>query len=105
MRSTINRRISDREIAVIRAALGGARVPGAEALVEPSLENLQVVGGCACGCASVEFARSEESVPSVVVADGIGTTDAGGMVGVLVWGEGGRLTGLEIYDLGAGQND
>jgi len=41
----------------------------------------------------------------MLVADGIGTTSAGGQVGVIVWGRGKAITGLEIYDLGAGEND
>ncbi|MGH7535357.1 MAG: hypothetical protein ACREMG_07215, partial [Gemmatimonadales bacterium] len=39
------------------------------------------------------------------IADGIGTTPAGGKVGVIVWGTAEAVTGLEVYDLGAGAAD
>ncbi len=80
-------------------------MPGAESLEESALEKPRVVSRCGCGCASVDFVRLKEWGALRSVADGIGTTDAGGRVGVLAWGKGGRLLGLEIYDLGDGQSD
>jgi hypothetical protein len=39
------------------------------------------------------------------VADGTARTSRGGQVGVIVWGRPDAITGLEIYDLGAGDGD
>jgi hypothetical protein len=39
------------------------------------------------------------------IADGTATTPSGGGVGVIVFGTSTKITGLEVYDLGAGDND
>jgi hypothetical protein len=64
-----------------------------------------VVGVCGCGCDSVDFTPHDPSHTSAPVADGVGTTPAGGDVGVIVWGTSDAITGLEIYDMGAGESD
>ena len=40
-----------------------------------------------------------------VLAAALEHAPAGGEVGVIVWGRGNAVTGLEIYDLGAGPAD
>jgi hypothetical protein len=35
----------------------------------------------------------------------VGTTKLGGTVGIIVWGRDDQITGLEVYDLGAGEDD
>jgi hypothetical protein len=104
-RTTEPRRISSAETAVIQAALD--RAPTASPLVRLPLplEELRVVGLCECGCDSVDFVPVESAVHSRPLADGIGTTSAGGDVGIIVWGTDDAVTGLEIYDLGAGDGD
>ena len=92
------RPISPTELAVLRAAL--ERAPSDQPLRElrTPLEDLQVIGVCACGCDSVEF--SAQDIPkSRPLADGVGTRPVGGYVGVLVWGTDHDVTGLEVYDL------
>jgi hypothetical protein len=100
-----HRRIRQNEAEIIRAALERAsRVPLDETAwaVIPSLE---VVARCECGCASVDFdAPTSEQRPGIV-ADATGQTPRGGQVGVIVWGRSDAITGLEIYDLGAGDDD
>jgi hypothetical protein len=63
-----------------------------------------VVDQCNCGCASVDFAFAGEERPRPI-ADGVATTPAGGGVGVIVFGTADAITGLEIYDNGAGERD
>ena len=58
-----------------------------------------------CGCASVDFDSPVSEERSKPIADGTGTTPRGGQVGVIVWGRSDAITGLEIYDLGAGDDD
>jgi hypothetical protein len=98
------RGINQRETEIIRVALErAARVPLDET-VWAVIPNLEIVARCECGCASVEFdAPSDER--SGVIADATGQTPRGGQVGVIVWGRSDAITGLEIYDLGAGDDD
>lgn len=100
----IDRPISDREAEVITEAVNAAPlVQDAESFLE-GLSSLRVTGRCKCGCASVDFGEPPPPGQSARIADAIGVTDAGGNVGVLVWGSAGRVSALEIFDLGAGQD-
>ena len=88
------RPLSDVEAAVV------ARLHAINELPVPSatdLEALQVVGGCGCGCASVDFLP--DTGGGKVLADGYGVTPSGVEVGLLLWGRDGQLSGLEIYML------
>ena len=98
------RAIRQEEVEVIRATLERASVRPVTALATASIPNLSVVGRCECGCASVDFERTP-ALRSTPVADGIGETPRGGQVGIIVWGRPDAITGLEIYDLGAGDGD
>ena len=100
MRARPNRPINDDEVRVISTALQRCpEIPEAPALV-PTLGDLRVVGGCECGCASVDFAiaKPEQRIP---IADGLGMLANGERVGVIVWGTPNAVTGLEIYDMSA----
>jgi hypothetical protein len=100
MRATPNRPINDDEVRVIRTALECcAEIPEASALV-PKLGDLRVVGGCECGCASVDFSRASSEQPKPI-AEAVGILANGEDVGVIVWGTSSTVTGLEIYDLTA----
>ena len=57
-----------------------------------------------CGCASVDFEKEQLGI-SQPIADGTGKTANGGSVGIIVWGANNLITGLEVYDLGAGDDD
>ena len=99
------RSIREDEIEVIRATLERAGVQAVMASAATSIHGLAVVGRCECGCASVDFDATHSEERSVPVGDGIGKTPRGGQVGVIVWGRADAITGLEIYDLGAGDDD
>jgi hypothetical protein len=104
MRAKPNREISAAEAACLRAALEHASViPEATGLIG-TISALRVVGRCDCGCASVDLVKdsTEQNKP---IADGTGKTARGGDVGLIVWGTNQAITGLEIYDLGAGDDD
>lgn len=62
-----------------------------------TLPNLQVIGRCGCGCASVDFAHLPQGEIAELVADAIAETPSGESVGVLVWAHGGQFVGLEIF--------
>ena len=97
------RSITEVEIAVIRAALEKAADPGCLAALSAGLSQLQVVGRCSCGCDSIDFEK-EEPPRSQPIANCVGTTVDGNEVGVIVWGRSDAVTGLEIFDVGPGEN-
>lgn len=103
-RKIFQRPVSAEEVAVIRAALERAALAPEYKTLVSSLSGLRVVGGCGCGCDSVDF-QEEPFIHSQRLADALGDTPKGGRVGVMVWGTPQQVTGLEIYDLGAGQDD
>ena len=104
MRSKPNRSISETEAACIRVTLERAPALPDISTLAATIGALRVVDRCDCGCASVDF-ENDASEHAQPIADGIGKTASGGDVGVIVWGNSNAITGLEIYDLGAGEND
>ena len=103
-RITVNRGISVEETVVIRTALEKAAVAEFQALGS-KLQHLRAIDQCGCGCDSVDFVTYNPSNPPKPLAQGIGETPRGGTVGVIVWGTSEGVTGLEIFDLGAGDDD
>jgi hypothetical protein len=105
MRPALDRPITSEEAAVIRSAL--KRVPTLPEVLRfaASIDHLHAVSRCGCGCDSVDFAEHDPAHPSRIIANGIGTTPAGWQVGVLVWATEDAITGLEVSDLGAGDDD
>ena len=99
------RLIREQEVDVIRATLERACVQPLDDSVLHSLPKLIVVSRCDCGCASIDFEATPSDERSQPVADGTGTTQRGGQVGVIIWGRKDAVTGLEVYDLGAGGDD
>jgi hypothetical protein len=73
--------------------------------VSAGVPDLKVVARCECGCASVDFDAPTSDERSGIVADATGRTPKGGQVGIIVWGRSDAITALEIYDLGAGDDD
>ncbi len=101
----LKRKINIQEINIIRQALARTAVSPEIIKLETTVEGLTVVGKCDCGCDSVDF-QEHNAVPDIKpIADGTGITPKGGVVGVIVWGTPKIITGLEIYDLGAGDKD
>src|SRR5713101_6453382 len=100
-----HRAITPDETEVIRAALEHARVLRIDDAAKAALPVLTVVAKCECGCASVDFDAPPSQERSTIVADGTARTSRGGQIGVIVWGRPDAITGLEIYDLGAGEGD
>lgn len=101
-RARIDRPVSSSEQSVLRAALTKVPVVASATALIDCLEKLRVVERCACGCDTVEFYRTNGPEKAEIVADGIGRTPQGGRVGVIVWGTANEVTGLEVYDMGAG---
>ena len=100
-----HRGINQGEAEIIRAALELASLAPLGEAVRAAIPNLLVVARCECGCASVVFDAPPSDQRSSVIADATGHTPRGGQVGVIVWGRSDAITGLEIYGLGAGDDD
>lgn len=93
MRKVSPRPLTTRELAVVRRLL----VLGGNLEAQPNLDELQVVGRCECGCATIDFAEDTEGSSPLV--DVFGRTADGADVGVILWARHGFLSGLEIYTL------
>src|SRR5438105_450818 len=99
------RAITPNEAEVVRAALEYACVLHIDDAAKAPVPTLTVVAKCECGCASVDFDAPPSEERAVLVADGTARTSRGERVGVMVWGRPDAITGLETYDLGAGEGD
>jgi hypothetical protein len=105
LRLSTPRPLTERELGVLRATLERAERVALAPHVFEGLQSLRVIGGCECGCDSVDFAEHDSERPSRPIADGTGKTPAGGDVGIIIWGTDDAVTGIEVYDLGAGDED
>ncbi len=90
------RAITPAELAVLRRAVQVGSIAEADVPSLDGAESLQVVGRCACGCASVDFQRLRPGHLPGLVADASGETGTGERVDVLVFASEGQFTGLEI---------
>ena len=99
------RPIRPEEVDVIRVTLEHALVHPVDDDAVQAIPGLTVVARCECGCASVDFEERALENPWMPLGDGMGTTPRGAQVGIIVWGRRERITGLEVYGLGAGNND
>ncbi|SDF67212.1 hypothetical protein [Terriglobus roseus] len=103
------RPITPQEKALLTAMLHSS---GPEALAFlPQLEDMMVKHSeCTCGCPSLEFAPPPDETRTAyrysnIVADMYGYANDvppetnHGMMGLILWQAGGKLTGLEAYDL------
>ena len=59
--------------------------------------DLHVVGGCGCGCPSVDFEVGGQAAEASIIADADGTSPEGLPVGVILWAKHNRISGLEVY--------
>src|SRR5258706_11664111 len=97
---TIKRRpITEAELAVTRHTLTVGRAGDFAFSLIDGAQGLFVVGGCGCGCPTVEFESPGGPADHGVIADGIGLSSQGRKVGVMVWGSRNYISGLEVYGL------
>ena len=82
---------------LIEAMLGAVRSGVSRYIGQ--LEVAEVVGGCGCGCPSINFtiasALTEAALSPVLVADA--ESPEGVPVGVILWARGGCLSGLDVH--------
>ena len=99
------RKISPEEIEVVRWLLAHGAMKDVSAYRAESLEGCAVVSACPCGCASIDFVYpgSTETAgtrSTSIIAEAIVRWFDGTQAGVMLWGDTGRLLGIELYELG-----
>jgi hypothetical protein len=100
------RPVSPEEIEVVRWLLANGAMRDVSAYQADSLRGAEVVAACPCGCASIDFVVAgapEEPRPpraSQIIAEAITRWPDGAQAGVMLWGEPGRVHGIELYELG-----
>jgi hypothetical protein len=91
------RPLSEGEHDLIEALLGALRSGVGRYIGQ--LESVEVVGGCGCGCPSIDLkldAKGSDGPPKpLILADA--ESPEGVPVGVILWSRGGRLSGLEVH--------
>ena len=95
------RPVTPLEQAVITAMLNGGG-PVLRSFL-PQLEGMMVQSNCTCGCPSLAFAPPPDSTRIDLYRQNVLAQMTGeardGLVGLILWQAGGKLTGLEAYDL------
>ena len=95
--SACRRPLSIEEQDLIDALLGAAGAAAGRYLGQ--LATVEVVGGCGCGCPTINLSVStrggEGAATPLVIADAV--TPDGVPVGVILWVRGGVLSGLEVH--------
>jgi hypothetical protein len=90
------RPITEAEASVIEHALIAEGL-GTDPLLA-SVRSLLVIGRCGCGCASVDFAVPPSITQSAApLVDATGKTPSGDDLGIIIWANGGSISGLEVF--------
>ena len=91
------RPLTDDEHILIEALLGAVRSGVSRYIGQ--LESMEVVGGCRCGCPSVDLGVASacaDGMPiPVILADA--ESPEGVPVGIILWARSGRLSALEVH--------
>ncbi|HLF79112.1 MAG TPA: hypothetical protein VJB57_16650 [Dehalococcoidia bacterium] len=93
----MNRELTSQERALLLWALDAKG--GQERYLE-QVESLRVIGGCDCGCPSIDFSSDDDlNISSRIIVDFYGESPEGIPVGGILWAAGESLSSLEIYSL------
>jgi hypothetical protein len=93
----MERTVTVQEAAVVEWLLDHAAMGDVTAYRQKPVEALQVIPGCACGCASLEFAPKAWG-GARMIADGLAVYPDGQEAGLILWGREGAIVLLEIFD-------
>jgi len=94
----VDRAISSNEAEVVTWLLRNAAACDVAAYRLPPVEKLRVVGGCECGCASLDFEPKGQVGSGHMLADGVAVYPDGQKAGLILWGREGQIVWLEIYE-------
>jgi len=93
----MERTVTPIEAAVVEWLLDHAPVGDVAAYRLQPVEELRVVGGCGCGCSSLDF-RPDGARGARIIADALAVYADGQQAGLILWGRGGEIVSLEVYD-------
>ena len=96
-RAAIKRLASPEERRLVEWLLRNAATTADAASFLAQVPDLHVVGGCSCGCPSVDFKIGGQDAVASIIADAEGTSPEGLPVGVILWAKHDRISGLEVY--------
>ncbi len=97
-RSLPERDITAHEAAIIEWLLDHAAMRDTSAYRTKPIAALRVVGGCDCGCSSLDFASSATGA-RVILADGLAVYSDQQKAGFILWGCGSDIVMLEVYEM------
>jgi hypothetical protein len=93
----MNRPVTSHEAAIVEWLVDNASVGDVAAYRLRPVAGLSVVGGCACGCRSLDFQLNKAGAK--MIADAIAVYPDGQKAGLILWGRDGEIVSLEVYDL------
>lgn len=99
----MDRAITPDEVKVVSWLLDHALADVAGYRSRP-LEELRVVGGCPCGCASLDFKLPSQRAGKRILADELAIYPDGQKAGLMLWGREGEIVMLEVYDFEPGSS-
>ena len=92
----MDRAITPDEAAVVRWLLDHAPRGDVTAFRLQPVEQLRVVGGCGCGCSSLDFQPNGDG--AIIIADAFAVYSDGKQAGLILWGRQGGVVSLEVYE-------
>ena len=98
----MDRPIVQHEAGVVRWLLDHATIGDGVVYRAAPVEQLRVVHGCECGCASLYFETKQSGGRARIIADALAVYADGQQAGLILWGRDGRIVWLEIYDCDLG---
>ena len=93
----MERNIASHEAAVLEWLLDHAAMGDVTDFRRQPLAELRVVGGCDCGCSSLDF--RPHAAGSRIIADALAVYPDGQQAGLILWGREGEIIWLEVYDM------
>jgi hypothetical protein len=96
----VARSITPEEAALIQWLLDHAAMTDVTAYRAEPPGELRVIGGCNCGCTSVDF--QEDRRGAKIIADAVAFYSDGQRAGLILWGRDRAILSLEVYDFHPG---
>ena len=102
-KSIPERDITAHEAAIIEWLLEHAAVRDVSAYRTSPVKALRVAGECDCGCSSLDFHSNAGGV-TTMLADAVAVYPDEQQAGLILWGRGGEIVMLEVYDCQPGSS-
>jgi len=99
----MERAINPNEVKVVKWLLDHALIDVTAYRLRP-VEQLRVVGGCVCGCTTLDFKPLQRQRGKKILADELAVYPDGQQAGLILWGHEGEIVMLEVYDFQPGSS-